>query len=85
VPTVLAVLDSRSVGAACRCFAPRWYTVTLYRHLGALQALDAADQMPDCPARDWLLGKLFGYSDEEIARYVQRQEKSGVYKQTLEL
>lgn len=48
-----------------------WLDLWIYKFDVVLDVIKAAPRMPATTVDHWLLGKLFGYSDEEIERYVR--------------
>lgn len=48
-----------------------WLDLWIYKFDIVLTVIRAAPRTPTTAADHWLLGKLFGYSDEEIERYVK--------------
>jgi hypothetical protein len=48
-----------------------WLDLWIYKLDVVLEVIKSAPKTPSTPADHWLLGKLFGYSDEEIERYVK--------------
>jgi hypothetical protein len=48
-----------------------WTTIYLYKHDYMLEVIKRSPDNPHTPFDHWVLGKMFGYSDEEIGKYIQ--------------
>ena len=48
-----------------------WVSFWVYKRSHMLEVIKGAPATPGTPLEHWYLGKLFGYSDEEIERFIQ--------------
>jgi hypothetical protein len=48
-----------------------WSTIYAYKHEYLLDVIKSSPEKPKTVYDHWVLGKLFGYSDEEIRGYVE--------------
>lgn len=53
-----------------------WSDIWIYCHEHLRDVIESVPQRPDSPFDHWILGKLFGYSEAEIARFVQRTQRA---------
>jgi hypothetical protein len=51
--------------------AEGWVSFWIYRRPYLLDVIKGAPKSPRTPSEHWFMGKLFGYSDEDIERFIQ--------------
>lgn len=54
-----------------------WVSFWVYKHPFLLDVIKGAPVSPRTPSDHWYMGKLFGYSDEEIERFILAECRSG--------
>lgn len=50
-----------------------WYKLWIYKHSHILEVIKALQQEPETTFDHWVLGKLFGYSEESIGDYISKK------------
>ncbi|HVJ49449.1 hypothetical protein [Desulfitobacterium sp.] len=48
-----------------------WSTIYIYKHDYLLEVLKSSPNEPETVYDHWILGKMFGYSDEEIGQFIK--------------
>jgi hypothetical protein len=48
-----------------------WTTIYIYKHDYLLEVIKNSPDEPKTVYEHWVLGKMFGYSDEEIGRFIE--------------
>ncbi|HEY5563425.1 MAG TPA: hypothetical protein VIK72_17025 [Clostridiaceae bacterium] len=48
-----------------------WTTVYIYKHEYLLEVIKSSPSKPKTAYDHWVLGKMFGFSDEEIGKYIE--------------
>jgi hypothetical protein len=54
------------------CLAEGWSNVWVYKQDYMLEIIKALPEQPNTIYDHWVLGKLFGYSDESIAEFINK-------------
>lgn len=65
-----AVVEQHGLQCHVEELAPGWKTVWVYRFPHILEVIKAVRQAPETAFDHWVLGKLFGYSEEAIQAFV---------------
>lgn len=55
--------------------ADGWVTLWIYKYPHILEIIKSLPQAPQTPFDHWVLGKLFGYSEDSIAEYLANLDK----------
>jgi len=50
-----------------------WSTIYIYKHDYLLEIIKSSPEKPNTPYDHWIFGKMFGYSDEEIGKFIESQ------------
>jgi hypothetical protein len=53
-----------------------WVDLWIYRRAHILDVIKGAPKSPRTPSEHWYMGKLVGYSDDEIERFISAAEQS---------
>ena len=53
-----------------------WTTLWIYKDSHMLKIIQSLPQKPETMFDHWILGKIFGYSDETIRQYLESQISS---------
>ncbi|WP_425800818.1 hypothetical protein ACHOLT_11725 [Desulfitobacterium sp. Sab5] len=53
-----------------------WSTIYIYKHDYLLDIIKSLPEKPNRTNNYWIYGKLFGYSDEEIRRFIEEHSTS---------
>lgn len=48
-----------------------WMTIYIYKHNYMLEIIKSSPDEPKTAYEHWILGKMFGYSDEEIGKFIE--------------
>lgn len=48
-----------------------WTTIYIYKHDYLLEVIKNSPDEPKTVYEHWVLGKMFGYSDEEIGKFIE--------------
>ena len=48
-----------------------WTTIYIYKHEYLLEIIKESPDEPKTAYDHWVLGKMFGFSDEEIGKYIE--------------
>lgn len=51
-----------------------WSTIYIYKHDYLLEVIKNSPDEPKTVYEHWILGKMFGYSDEEIGRFIETKQ-----------
>lgn len=51
---------------------PEWSTFYIFKHEYLREVIENAPEKPNSTFDHWILGKLFGYSDAEIRKFINR-------------
>ncbi len=54
----------------CKKLADGWISLWIYKHEYILEVIKKVPQKPEGVFEHWVLGKLFGYSEEAIESYL---------------
>ena len=66
---VTTYLDSQDIRYHFEELSPGWCTLWLYDHEFMLEVIKASPDTPRTVYDHWILGKMFGYSDEAIKKF----------------
>jgi len=50
-----------------------WTTIYIYKHDYLLEVIKSSPSEPKTAYDHWVLGKMFGFSDEEIGKYIESE------------
>jgi len=60
----------------CNTLADGWETIWIYKYDHILEVIKASPDFPKNTFDHWLLGKLFGYSEEAISQFLGNLSKT---------
>lgn len=65
------IVEENGLSIYVEDLAPGWVTVWVYKYPHVLEVIKAVPQAPTTVFDHWVLGKLFGYSEESIRDFVE--------------
>lgn len=80
--TVSAIQRVSSVGVGLHVhvedLSDGWVTLWIYKHPHIIEVIKSLPQTPQSAYDHWVLGKLFGYSEDSIAKFLANLNEQGV-------
>lgn len=73
------IIQSYGLNEYMENLADQWLTLWIYKFPHILEVIKSMPQAPKTVYDHWVLGKLFGYSEEAIREFILSDEKNFVY------
>lgn len=65
------IIETKSLKFYSEFLYEGWSTIYIYKHKYLLDIIKSSPEKPETAYEHWILGKLFGYSDEEIGKFIE--------------